>query len=401
MDYSAKFPALFLMLFLMSQCLNAGWVPQSGNTTNTLNSLCFVNSSTGWIAGNSGTILKTTNGGTNWTTQTSGTLVNLNSISFTNTGIGWVCGDAGTVKKSVDYGNTWMSQSVTTSNRFSDVFIVDQNTVYLVGDNVFYRTTNGGSVWTTVAGWGGNYLHFTSAATGFNVGGNQMNKTVNQGTNWTVVYEGAYGLGKVMFPTSNTGYSGSGNGTFIKTVNGGINWTSYSTGVTNDLTDAYFLDGLTGYMIGSGGSVIKTTNGGSNWSVQNSGTTGGLSEIWFTDVNNGWIAGSSGTILHTSNGGVGVQNISGIIPSAYSLKQNYPNPFNPSTKIQFEIPKSSSVKINIIDITGRVLEVIADEHLPAGAYEVVWNASNFPSGIYFYSMKSGEFSSTKKMMLVK
>lgn len=98
---------------------------------------------------------------------------------------------------------------------------------------------------------------------------------------------------------------------------------------------------------------------------------------------------------------IGIIPISSNVPSNYSLSQNYPNPFNPATSINFEIPKSSLVKIKVMDITGRVLDVLVNENLSTGIYKVNWDASKYSSGVYFYSLESKDFSETKKMLMIK
>jgi hypothetical protein len=97
----------------------------------------------------------------------------------------------------------------------------------------------------------------------------------------------------------------------------------------------------------------------------------------------------------------GIRNISKEVPVSYSLKQNYPNPFNPVTNIRFEIPKSSFIKLTIRDITGKTIENLLNQTLAAGIYNYDWDASNYASGIYFYSLEGKDFSQTMKMMLVK
>jgi hypothetical protein len=98
---------------------------------------------------------------------------------------------------------------------------------------------------------------------------------------------------------------------------------------------------------------------------------------------------------------IGIKPISTEVPSAYNLQQNYPNPFNPSTSIKFSLPSSSSVKLLVMDITGKVVETLVDETLTAGIYDYNLNASSYASGIYFYKLVANDFSSTKKMILVK
>ncbi|MFA5010350.1 MAG: T9SS type A sorting domain-containing protein [Ignavibacteria bacterium] len=96
------------------------------------------------------------------------------------------------------------------------------------------------------------------------------------------------------------------------------------------------------------------------------------------------------------------------IPKEYKIFNNYPNPFNPTTKIRFDLPKSSEVKITVFDVTGKEASVLVNERLQAGTYQTQWNAAAFPSGVYFYRIQvrhsgssTGDFSETKRMMLIK
>jgi hypothetical protein len=111
---------------------------------------------------------------------------------------------------------------------------------------------------------------------------------------------------------------------------------------------------------------------------------------------------------------IGVQQISTGIPKSFSLQQNYPNPFNPETKIKFNIPvafdlRLDNVSLKIYDALGREIETLVNENLKPGSYEVSWNASAYPSGVYFYRLVVGDntnnggydYSESKKMVLVK
>jgi len=98
---------------------------------------------------------------------------------------------------------------------------------------------------------------------------------------------------------------------------------------------------------------------------------------------------------------VSIQTISNELPSVYKLTQNFPNPFNPSTKINFSIPKSGFVTLKIYDVAGKEVSSLVNESLTAGVYGVDFNAANLTSGIYFYTLRTSDFSETKKMMLVK
>ncbi|MFI5211396.1 MAG: T9SS type A sorting domain-containing protein [Ignavibacteria bacterium] len=97
---------------------------------------------------------------------------------------------------------------------------------------------------------------------------------------------------------------------------------------------------------------------------------------------------------------IGIQQISSIV-NEYSLSQNYPNPFNPSTKINFSIPKSEYVSLRIYDLLGREVKVLVNGNLTVGEYEVDFDAKGLASGMYYYSLRAGEFVNVKKMVLVK
>ena len=89
------------------------------------------------------------------------------------------------------------------------------------------------------------------------------------------------------------------------------------------------------------------------------------------------------------------------VPVAYVLNQNYPNPFNPSTRITYFVPKESFVNIKIYDFLGREVKTLVNEFKATGSYDLVFDASNLPSGTYFYTMNSENFSDTKKMIILK
>jgi hypothetical protein len=96
-----------------------------------------------------------------------------------------------------------------------------------------------------------------------------------------------------------------------------------------------------------------------------------------------------------------VEPIGGVFPNDYELDQNFPNPFNPSTTIRFSIPESDLVSIKIYNSIGEQVAELVNRELVAGSYSVEWNAENNPSGVYFYTLTSQNFNTTKKMILLK
>ncbi len=113
--------------------------------------------------------------------------------------------------------------------------------------------------------------------------------------------------------------------------------------------------------------------------------------------------------LYNSGFVIGVEPVSSEVPNTFMLYQNFPNPFNPVTKIKFDIPLSPlssvgegpGVRLVIYDILGREIAVLVNNNLKPGTYEADWDASNFSSGIYFYSIITKDFTDTKKMVLIK
>ncbi|MBI5267818.1 MAG: T9SS type A sorting domain-containing protein [candidate division Zixibacteria bacterium] len=96
----------------------------------------------------------------------------------------------------------------------------------------------------------------------------------------------------------------------------------------------------------------------------------------------------------------------GDLPTTYELRQNYPNPFNPSTKIQFDLPKQSHVKVTVFNVLGQAVATLVDEEMTPGKKEVTWDGNSqtgvkVSSGTYFYKIVADDFVSTKKMLLLK
>ena len=91
----------------------------------------------------------------------------------------------------------------------------------------------------------------------------------------------------------------------------------------------------------------------------------------------------------------------GEILKMFELKQNYPNPFNPSTDIEFSIPRNSFVRLEIFDVTGQSIEILLNKNMEAGIYKTDFDGTKLSSGIYFYTLTAGDFTDSKKMILVK
>jgi hypothetical protein len=96
-----------------------------------------------------------------------------------------------------------------------------------------------------------------------------------------------------------------------------------------------------------------------------------------------------------------VEDEGNIIPAEFNLGQNYPNPFNPTTTITYTLPKSSNVEIAIYNLLGQKVREVVNARMDAGKHRVKFDGSSLSSGIYFYVLKAGDFTATKKMLLLK
>jgi len=115
------------------------------------------------------------------------------------------------------------------------------------------------------------------------------------------------------------------------------------------------------------------------------------------------LASGSGGVFKVTFEPVGATDVAviGELPEEFTLFQNYPNPFNPATTIKYQIPEESFVTLKVYDVLGKELAVLKNEYQPAGIYKVLFNASDLSSGVYFYTLKAGEYSRTNKLILQK
>jgi hypothetical protein len=118
-----------------------------------------------------------------------------------------------------------------------------------------------------------------------------------------------------------------------------------------------------------------------------------------TAASDGIIVGSTmwkfGSVLTS------VGNDASGIPNTFTLNQNYPNPFNPSTKIEYTLQNTSNVTLRVYNVLGQVVATLVSEKQDGGSHSVTFDASKFTSGVYFYQIKAGNYTATRKMLLVK
>ncbi|MCH7827919.1 MAG: T9SS type A sorting domain-containing protein, partial [Bacteroidetes bacterium] len=184
-------------------------------------------------------------------------------------------------------------------------------------------------------------------------------------------------------------------------TDGGATWGAQPSGTANTLWGVSFTDANNGTAVGSSGTILRTTDGGATWGAQPSGTGNTLWGVSFTDADNGTAVGESGIILRTSSVVTAIDDNQIKQPNSFILMQNYPNPFNPSTTIQYVIISRQFVSLKVYDILGREVATLVNEEKPIGSYRINFDGSKLTSGVYFYRLRAGSFTQTKKFVLMK
>ncbi|MGB4852719.1 MAG: YCF48-related protein [Ignavibacteria bacterium] len=345
------------------------WFKLNSETSNTINDLTFLDIYNGIYIGRNGVIGTTTNSGVNWVTYTLNPNVSLNSLYFYNNGYGLIAGGNGKIFKTTNSGIDWTEKNSGSSLNLNSIFISSLTNAYSVGDSgIVLRTTDSGETWL-------------------------VDYTVPR-----------IKLNSISILDNETGYIAGNSGKLFRTTNNGLNWQIHfvNNNLFRDHNQVYFANSTTGYLLGNSSTLYKSTNQGLTWGSQGLQSCNPY-KIFMLSTDTGYIVGSDGYIFKTIDGGGTVVSVNenNLIPYKYYLSQNYPNPFNPITKIKFEIPSLSNVKLTVFDILGKEIETLINKNLQQGVYESEWDGSKFPSGIYFYSLNTNSFTETKRMILLK
>lgn len=367
--------------------------------------------------GISNAILFSSDRGISWRTQSTPTGADYRAISMADENTGWVVGQSGTVIRTTNGGDNWLEVTnvPTSTQTLTRVHFVNANTGwifgYSAGPNLF-KTTNGGTNWITQtygsSDNGARWASMVDANTGYyityNITGSRIFKTTNGGDNWTEnFYPNPGNLWGIKMINVNTGYVCGDGGRLFRTTDGGSNWLTVTPPGSNNYTSTDWYDIDNGVIGAGSGYTARTTNGGQSWLIRN---TGG-SSVWnleMTHPDTIWCSQYLGYIFRFISGiTIGITEWKNEIPENFVLKQNYPNPFNPTTTIEFGLKKAGVVSLKIYDITGKLVDVILNEiQFNAGILKVTYDASKLSSGVYFYSLDvDNKRIDTKKMLMIK
>ncbi|MDI6767424.1 MAG: YCF48-related protein [Bacteroidota bacterium] len=249
----------------MSTLFAQDWVYQQSGTTNTLWSVSFKDAFTGTVVGDSGTILRTTNGGINWIPQNSGTFQNLRSTAFYDYNNGIIVGDSGYILKTTDGGVTWIKKNSGTEHILKGVaFCSDTNVIAVGFSGTILRSVDTGNVWAKI----------------------------NSGTSLALL--------DVSFGDSQNGIAIGQEGAISRTEDGGLSWNTFQHDTRHSFVAISYANEKIYHVISHLGLLLSTRDGGLTWSYRNLG--GWMTDIDFIDHNHGAIVNSG--VKTTTNGGI-------------------------------------------------------------------------------------------------
>jgi photosystem II stability/assembly factor-like uncharacterized protein len=439
------------------------WTMQTSPFTGDVNEIVAPSPNIAIAGCDGGNVIRTTDGGDNWTlvpTGITGTNSDILAIDFADENIGLVAAYNGTVARTTNGGETWtIISSITGSNPW-DMDMVDSLYAWVSGTNErIFRTTDGGFTWTqqlAIGGLGTYGISFANRDIGVagGTGGNTY-YTINGGENWIAAVtkpgQTVWGIHIAESPVYGTvALTACASGYVYKSMDGGANWFLEPRYTINTMNDVWMTNAANAWFVGNLGIVIKYFEPANIPVELNSFTASVIDNNvflrWVTasEINNmgfeilrcaqndiweriGFVEGRGTTTeinlysFSDNNLPEGAyqyrlkqidfdgsfkyhylnETIEIISPLTFHLAQNYPNPFNPVTIISYKIPVNGLVTLKVFDVLGREVTTLVNGEKSAGKYEVTLDALELSSGVYYYTLRAGDFVKTNKMLLLK
>jgi photosystem II stability/assembly factor-like uncharacterized protein len=395
----------------------------------------------GWGAGFSGCVRRTTDGGTTWNWAGGSTFdtvfaVNIEAVDANTAWIATIKNQNpwGTyIHKTTNGGATWaMVYGNHDPSAYLDAIKMFDSTYGIaLGDPVGGRwmilsTGDGGETWDPIgtepnqigAEWGANnglatigdtHIWFTPGANG-----NRVYRTTNGAQTWSYsTLPFTYFTQAIKFLDTQVGVVGGNDASnwpyldtcasaAARTTNGGTTWTSITIPGTGAISA---IAGSGSHLFATHGrNIYYSSDRGLTWSLSLADTCKyfeGMSFVVSGSNFTGWAVAWGGLIAKFSGILQSAEEITGELPKSFALEQNYPNPFNPSASIKYQIPSTDHVTLKVYDLLGREVATLVNEVKQPGTYSVQWDATNVASGIYFYRLQAGDFTQTRKLILLR
>ncbi|MCX6136785.1 MAG: T9SS type A sorting domain-containing protein [Ignavibacteriales bacterium] len=421
------FLCLMFALFSTTNPLQAQWTKSNTPGTDGFY-YSFAVSGTNLFAGSLSGVTVSTNNGTSWSANINVGTTTVYALAVS--GANLYAGTSGGFYHSTNNGTSWHVDNVGLTYPYVNALAVSDTNIFVGtgGSGVFHSTNNGTSWHVDTVGLTSSAV-FSLAVNGVSLfAGTAMNvfRSNDDATSWSVVKNGLTNTisAQSLFISGTNLYAGTSGGVY-HSANNGTSWAE--AGLTKLSVHAFAVSDANLFAGTRGKGVFLSTDNGTSW----------------TDVSTGWpdstfvsalaISGSNliaATVYYgRTHGGIwkrplsemitSVNKLTTVVPARFGLDQNYPNPFNPSTNISFSLPSKSFVSLKIFDLIGREISTLFSEEMSAGNYSRQWNASNVPSGVYFYRLsavpmarrdlvptygrngQAGSFTETKRLVLMK
>jgi hypothetical protein len=346
-----------------------------------------------------GAVFRSSNNGDTWEQKISGMGVQrVNQIEGNNSTL--FAGGLNGLFSSTNNGDNWTQVNYGENAEVTAVRVYGNEIFAGNYNGGLFKSTNNGANWISIPGINGTIRSIIIAENNLFVAASGVYGSSNGGVNWVHEYiSGPSILMRSFYYYNNVLRVGTGNGGKKKTgvLNGwttDIPWINYTWGYAS--TGSYILAGMSN-------GIFWSSNFGATW---NDPTSSYMISIYVTSMgqNNQYLfAGSNSGFVYRRpiTQFTGLNQSGNIVPANYYLSQNYPNPFNPVTNIKFGVPANSFVTLKIFNEIGQEIITAVSSGLAAGEYEYNFDAGKLSSGIYYYRLTTGEFSHTKKMILVK
>ncbi|GEM_PF-1755228 len=380
----------FAVLSVFSQWYWVNPTPIGAN----LSDIAFTSEDTGYIVGQAGTILKTTDRGITWEYLSTGKLLNYTMISFTDEQTAYVAGSGGFLMKTTDACESWTRLETGMTRTASDMFWIDSNNGFLCGNiRELLKTSDGGVTWYDVypdsVFYGGyvNSVHFPTPLTGYaSCSLGTVLKTTDGGETWVAsTSEPMLELKDIFFVNADTGFVAGEAGYFAWTFNGGADW-DYINNYSITGKHLYFTDYLNGYAI-DGDNLVKTTDGGVTW------TEVGMSEIGsFAFANPDFVfgVGAHGRLFKSEDGGATATNYTTSVTEERFVDAHFPD-----ANTGYAITDNPGQVLKTID-AGKTWEIVN-----SGTFDrlySVWftdvNTGFITNGVFLYKTVDGGYNWT-------
>jgi photosystem II stability/assembly factor-like uncharacterized protein len=431
----SKIWIFFVFCLLYGSCYPQGtWTKVDVPTHGFMRSLFFADSLHGWIAGDSGTIIHTSDAGKTWIIQNTGTTNEISSLFFTDRNHGWASSlnyqtpPYGTLLLRTDNaGADWISVPYPEEDVFITCILFRDSLNGWMGarPNAILKTTDGGAHWThskidtsVLAFFPVLDIKFYNEKYGYACGGlhdiaGVIWRTSNGGDNWDAISPSDAPADEVqalhLFDSLNViGAGGDPDFGFgagmIRTSDGGINWNYVPIDMQGVAYDIGFRNTSEVWCpMGSNGTMIYSNDQGNTWKEIENPDSAATFRITFPDSLHGWACGKDGAVLKykpASPGGINPAQ--GMDLSGIKLYQNSPDPFTSMTTIRFTIPETLrpvTLTLKVYSIFGSEVATLEDGIFPPGKYETIFKPSNLHAGVYFYRLSGNSGSLVRKMVV--